>query len=94
MVVPHDGASGRNAGGRVSHAVLVAAVLVADLLVREIDFEDVVEDGAAVGPGGVLVVGCKDVEGVALIEVPLVSHLGCCGCCDVVLMTVPLVRRY
>lgn len=37
--------------------------------------------------------GCKDVEGVALIEVPLVSHLDWCGCCDVVLTTVPLDRR-
>lgn len=76
VVVPHDRACGRNAGWRVAHAVLVAAVFVADFLVGEVEVEDVVEDGAAVGPGRVLVVGCKDVEGVALIEVPLVSHLG------------------
>ena len=57
VVVPHDGASGSNAGGRIEHAVLVAAVLVADLLVGEVDAKDVVEDGPAVGPGGVLVVG-------------------------------------
>lgn len=50
VVVPHDGASGSNAGGRIAHAVLVAAVLVADLLVGEVDAEDVVEDGTAVGP--------------------------------------------
>jgi len=76
MVVPHEGASWRNAGGRVAHAVLVAAVLVADLLLGELQAEDVVEDGAAVGPSGVFVVCGQDMEGVALVEVPLVSHGG------------------
>ena len=85
MVVPHEGTSGRNAGGRVAHAVLVAAVLVADLLLGELQAEDVVEDGAAVGPSGVFVVCGQDMEGVALVEVPLVSHGGRIGCCDAAL---------
>lgn len=76
LIVPGDGTSRRNAGGRVAHAVLVAAVLVADLLVGEVYAKDVVEDGAAVGPGRVLVVGRQDVEDVALVGVPLVGSLG------------------
>ena len=76
MVVPHQGTSRGDAAGRVAHAVLVAAVLVADLLVGELDVEDIVEDGSAVGPGGLWVVGRHDVEGVALGEGPLMRHVG------------------
>lgn len=79
MVVPHEGASGSDAAGSVAHAVLVAAVLVADLGVGEVHTEDIVEDGAAVGPGGVVVVGRQDVEGVALVKSSLVGHDGCCN---------------
>lgn len=76
MVVPHEGTSWGDAAGRVAHAVLVAAVLVADLLVGELNVEDIVEDGSAVSPGGLWVVGRHDVEGVALGEGPLVRHVG------------------
>ena len=76
VVVPHGRTSWGDAGGRVAHAVLVATLLVADLLVSEVDAEYVVEDGTAVGPGGLRVVSRHDVENVTLGESPLVRHVG------------------